>query len=278
MNLLDEILKAKERNITQLQLSKETGISNQVISCICVKEGIKFGRYSNIDFKEELLQAQVNGMCASEIGKKLGVSRHTIHRQSKILDIPIIYKRHRNANTEKFLNRKFGKLTVIGIHDGRKHDCFMWKCRCECGNEKLISTHQITSGIQSCGCAKGSNLPTGEAHWKWNGYKEITGKLWNNYIFSARRRGIKFSISKDYAYEVFQSQKGKCALSGLDISLSTKKDPFKTASIDRIDSSKGYEEGNIQWVGKAINMMKMSLTQDEFVGLCKTIVDHNDSK
>jgi hypothetical protein len=37
------------------------------------------------------------------------------------------------------------------------------------------------------------------------------------------------------------------------------KNPIYTASLDRIDSSKGYIKGNIRWVSRAINWMKNNM-------------------
>jgi hypothetical protein len=48
-----------------------------------------------------------------------------------------------------------------------------------------------------------------------------------------------------------------------------------TASLDRIDSSKGYEEGNIQWVHKHINFMKRTYSQEYFIDMCKKVADNN---
>lgn len=45
----------------------------------------------------------------------------------------------------------------------------------------------------------------------------------------------------------------------------------KTASLDRIDSSLGYIEGNVQWINKEINYMKMDLPQDKFIEWCEKI-------
>jgi hypothetical protein len=59
----------------------------------------------------------------------------------------------------------------------------------------------------------------------------------------------------------------------MDITISS--DKYSTASIDRIDSSKGYEEGNIQWVHKHVNFMKRTYSQDYFIDMCKKIAEHN---
>ena len=46
-----------------------------------------------------------------------------------------------------------------------------------------------------------------------------------------------------------------------------------TASLDRIDSSKGYVEGNVQWVHKMINMSKQQYSQEEFIDMCKAVAN-----
>lgn len=49
-------------------------------------------------------------------------------------------------------------------------------------------------------------------------------------------------------------------------------------SIDRINSDIGYEEGNIQWVDKRINMMKGSLSNKEFIELCTKVAKYNKNE
>ena len=44
-----------------------------------------------------------------------------------------------------------------------------------------------------------------------------------------------------------------------------------TASLDRIDSSKGYVIGNVQWVHKDINIMKNKFDNQYFIDMCKKI-------
>ena len=43
------------------------------------------------------------------------------------------------------------------------------------------------------------------------------------------------------------------------------------ASLDRIDNSKGYIKGNVQWVTKDINMCKRTLNNESFIVLCKKV-------
>jgi len=44
-----------------------------------------------------------------------------------------------------------------------------------------------------------------------------------------------------------------------------------TASLDRIDSTKGYTLDNIQWVHKTLNRLKMNLDNQEFIEWCKKL-------
>ena len=50
-------------------------------------------------------------------------------------------------------------------------------------------------------------------------------------------------------------------------------DHENTASLDRIDSSKGYVKDNVQWVHKDINRMKWNFPQDKFVKLCSFVAN-----
>lgn len=48
-------------------------------------------------------------------------------------------------------------------------------------------------------------------------------------------------------------------------------------SIDRIDSSKGYTRDNVVLVCSSINVMKNSHSIDEFINLCRSVVEHADT-
>lgn len=96
---------------------------------------------------------------------------------------------------------------------------------------------------------------------------------WRSIKRGAETRNLQFNISIDYVWSVFISQKKKCALSGVDIAFGNKKET--TASIDRIDSKKGYTEGNIQIVHKRVNMMKMSMKDQDFIKWCKLVANFN---
>ena len=82
-------------------------------------------------------------------------------------------------------------------------------------------------------------------------------------------------IPVEYLLELLEQQQNKCAVSGIEMTFTKKTDGIKVhtnLSIDRIDSSKGYEIGNIQLVCAIVNIMKSTLTMDELNWWCYEIV------
>lgn len=80
-------------------------------------------------------------------------------------------------------------------------------------------------------------------------------------------RDIKFEITPEYINSIYKKQDGKSAIGGNHIRSyyrtreSTDDDVY---SIDRIDNTRGYVEGNIQLITKHENMMKWILPQNKF--------------
>lgn len=69
--------------------------------------------------------------------------------------------------------------------------------------------------------------------------------------------------------------------SGIKLTLPSfvkKNSKITTASLDRIDSSKPYTKGNVQFVSTSINFMKGELSHDDTILLCKQIASFWDKK
>lgn len=111
----------------------------------------------------------------------------------------------------------------------------------------------------------------------YKGYKNISGSFWSEIQKGAIKRNLKFDLSMRYLHSLFKKQSGKCALTGVKIYLTDRiKERIKfTASLDRIDSSKGYVKENIQWVHKTINLMKQNLLEKDFIRYCKSVAEYN---
>lgn len=171
-------------------------------------------------------------------------------------------------------DKKFGKLIARNVHSRTRNGHIRWRCDCDCGGEHFVlSTHLLSGKITHCGCV----TYRGPSNKLWRGCGEISGNIWDSIKRGAdgsKGRGeIKFSITIEYAWELFLRQERLCALSGLLLHFpeTTTKTNSRTASLDRIDSSKGYIEGNVQWVHKDINKMKNCLEESYFVELCEMV-------
>jgi len=173
-------------------------------------------------------------------------------------------------------NKTFGNLTVVRRTGSSRGGSVLWECNCKCGKVIQVSTRHLNrknNNIRSCGCSR----KTGKQHIQWKGCEEISGAWWAQRVTRKdhKRVPIEISITKEYAWNLFIQQERKCALSGVDLVISLEPN-IGTASIDRIDSSKGYIKGNIQWVHKHINYMKNKFTQNYFLELCKRIAEYNN--
>lgn len=91
-------------------------------------------------------------------------------------------------------------------------------------------------------------------------------------VGKAKHRKHICTLTYEEALHQWEIQEGKCALSGAPLQ-SEGNSPY-TASLDRIDSSKGYTADNIQWICWIVNKMKMDWSQDEFLSWVQAIADN----
>lgn len=145
------------------------------------------------------------------------------------------------------------------------------KLKCKCGKEFVGKPSDVfRKHLKSCGCYQKSK----PSHYQG------TKNVGLDYFVSItrglirKRKTLEFDITIEYLQELLEKQNFKCALSGLDISdkpIGSRNRKLRTFSLDRIDSSKGYVVGNVQWVHKTIQKMKMDLQQEEFIYFCQQV-------
>lgn len=112
-------------------------------------------------------------------------------------------------------------------------------------------------GPACCYNRSGKSSPT------WNGHHDLPRTLINQIINGAKVRNIPYELTDDYLWQKWTEQQGRCAYTNWMLI------PGVDASLDRIDSSKSYIEGNVEWTHKIVNMAKQSLGKADFMKICR---------
>lgn len=173
------------------------------------------------------------------------------------------------------VGKKYGMLTVLEIKTKGENRCRKYaRCLCECGREKEARCDGLKTGkYVSCGChSKNRWNMVCEQNPAFRGKGELRAAFFSAIKKSAKRRDIECSLLLEEAWDIFQQQNGRCALTGLEIHFGRIYFANETtASLDRIDSNKGYVLGNVQWVLKDINMLKGDYNNEYFIKLCNAV-------
>lgn len=162
---------------------------------------------------------------------------------------------------------KFCKCKLIGTYIGckKKH---RFSCG-YCGNEFITTPQKILSKhTKSCGCLKNKSKENSGYFSKRKGGKYISGTYFTSIKQGAKIRNIEFSVSIEMLENILIEQDFKCKLSGRDLVFGYINIQNYTASLDRIDSTKGYIANNVQWVDKQVNMSKQQYNQEDFIKMC----------
>lgn len=94
-----------------------------------------------------------------------------------------------------------------------------------------------------------------------------------------QRRNKEFNLTLDYLKELWESQDAKCPYTGWQMKNMECFSPDKQlpltpdrASLDRIDSRKGYIQGNVQFVCYMAQCCKSMFSSQQMVEFCEAVV------
>lgn len=218
--------------------------------------------------KEFLHQAYVvENKSAKEIARDLNCSDFYI---SRCLNEHGFRRKTRGEHRrENLTDQRFDKLLVLE----RIGDKYL--CRCDCGNEFTTSSYKLKLGSRKRQCYNCASPCLN--------YQNLPRIYWTTLIKGAKKRDIEFAITMEYAWQLFEQQNGLCKLTGIQLNFAKNKREHMTmrkttASLDRIDSTKGYIIGNVQWVHKDINRMKQHFSEQYFKELCKKVIDYDNKQ
>ena len=165
------------------------------------------------------------------------------------------------------VGKRFGKLIVeerLG-NSGLNKKLVYWKCKCDCGNYKEVSTANLNGNIvKSCGCYRNEFR-------KLKGKQASLNRLFGSYKSTANRKGLDFELDINRFLLLVTS---RCEYCGIEPSNTFKpahyddRDPerwFTYNGIDRIDSSVGYIDGNVVPCCTTCNFAKRTMSRVDFL-------------
>lgn len=119
--------------------------------------GKRFGRLIILERAENGAKGNPRWLCKCDCGNTTTVywvnlkSKKT--QSCKCLMAEEAGKRARAKFTIDETGNRYGRLVVIEQRfDPNKPYGARWLCKCDCGNEKVVSRNALSSGTQSCGC------------------------------------------------------------------------------------------------------------------------------
>jgi hypothetical protein len=218
----------------------------------------------------------VEGLSQISICERVGL---TISEVRKLFNKYQIRTRHKGTKKYKLKglkDKEYNCWLVLGESENKPNHAFC-RCKCEKKTERWVPIKNLLNGKStSCGCKLNKR---GDKSHRWKGCGVISGDFFGKLQHHARKRGISFNLSIEYIDELAKKQNFTCALTGEKLIFPIKqKDRTKTASLDRKDSDKPYEPENVQWVLKNVNIMKLTLSEEDFIDVCKKVVAYNEKK
>lgn len=213
-------------------------------------------------------------VCRCDCGNELEVLGSNLRRKNpNTTSCGCKFLESTKYNFKDLTGKKFGQLTVLQrLPEYTKTRGALWECICECGNKTKLSSNSLTSG-NSVTCGDKSRHEGTVLDTKNLRFGDLPAVHLSSIKQNATKRNLIFDVTGEYLWDLFIKQDRKCAVSNIDLTFTEHRNSHKfrnetTASLDRIDSSKGYVVGNVRWVHKDINKMLSNYGDKKFIDYC----------
>ena len=158
----------------------------------------------------------------------------------------------------------------------KKKGFWYFNCRClKCDHTQYIRKDQILLTSKKCeGCKYRADVEKSK-HKQHVSNRKMNRPyltLFNHVCREAAIRSILVTITPEYLEELFEKQHHCCAITGDFLP------DIRKASVDRIDSSKPYEKGNVQIVTKQANISKHVMTMEQLYEFCRKVLNHTNQQ
>lgn len=165
--------------------------------------------------------------------------------------------------------QRFNRLIVIEFSRLDKNGAAHWKCKCDCGNETIVSSNNLKrGGTKSCGCLRKETgrLSEGEA---------ACNAVIRSHKRHAKERNLEQALTNE---QIITLHKENCHYCGAPPSnkyfRKNLNGSYVYNGIDRIDNNKGYTIDNVVSCCENCNYSKRQMTYDEFLTHIKQIYLH----
>ena len=280
--------KFQEENINAKQLANKLGISyprlfkiiksdnckttEDVLASIEARKkfhvGDKFGKYTIISDEIRIhnthIMVKVKCECGKETEKLLsdlksgnitGCRNCMAREKSLKVNIGDVYK-----------NWKVIEGPRVSVHGCIEYKVLCLKCN---KTTRWIQPNELKNENMCFMCLKCAQKERGiKERINNGGTKYLSINRYHKLERSAFKRNYDFSVTLEYLSDLYLKQNKKCAITGDFL------EKLEDASLDRIDSTLGYIEGNVQWVTVQANLSKHLMTMNELYEFCKKVLNH----
>lgn len=138
-------------------------------------------RFGKLTVTEAMVRSRYR--CTCDCGNELTVTAHELlsdHKKScGCLKM--------NPKAEDITGMRSGMVIALERTDQKRRNCYLWRCKCDCGNELLLEAYKIRNGIiQSCGCQRHVRLIkdlTGMKFGKLTALERLDEKIGTSYAW-----------------------------------------------------------------------------------------------